>query len=107
MQVLSIHEGVRPLVSTKAPPAPPNRHHDGDTQATARALVLEPRFAVLRALRTWASQHPLDPNDLEAMDRVFATLAAAEQGPNLDLVMRAARRRVIVQARQRRRLASG
>ena len=31
-------------------------------------------------------------------------LAAAEQGPNLDLVMRAARRRVISQARRRRRL---
>jgi len=37
------------------------------------------------------------------MDRVFATLAAAEHGPSFDLAMRAARRRVIVQVRQRRR----
>jgi len=47
----------------------------------------------------WAAEHPLDANDLAAMDRVIAVLAAASDGPNLDLVMRAARRRVIVQAR--------
>ena len=69
---------------------------------------MEPRVAVLRALRTWAAEFPIDANDLAAMDRVFATLATADRGPDLDLVMRAARRRVIVQARQRRRrLAAG
>jgi len=87
------------LVSNMAPPAPRNRHHNRDRPSTARALVLEPRIAVLRALRMWAAEHPLDANDLAAMDRVIAVLAAASDGPNLDLVMRAARRRVIVQAR--------
>ena len=37
------------------------------------------------------------------MDRVFAALAEAEHGPNFDLAMRAARRRVIVHVQQRRR----
>ena len=96
------------MVSTMAPPAPRNRHHTKDRQSTARALVLEPRLAVLRALRAWAAEHPIDTNDLAAVDRVFAMLAAADHGPSLDLVMRDARRRVIVQARQRRRpVASG
>lgn len=104
--VLSIHEGVRPLLRTTTPPGPRNRNHDRHTQTTARALVLEPRVAVLRALRTWAAEHPISATDLAAMDRVFALLAAADHGPNLDLVMRDARRRVIGRARERR-LASG
>lgn len=70
--------------------------------------MLEPRRAVLRTLRTWATEQEFDADDLAAMDRVLAGLAAAQDGPDLDLVMRTARRRVIVQARHRRRhLASG
>ena len=58
------------------------------------------------SIRTWAAEHPLDANDLAAMDRVFALLAEARDGPNLDLVMRAARHRVVAQARHRRRRRS-
>ena len=96
------------MVSTSAPPAPSNRRHDTSGHATARALVLEPRRAVLRAVREWATGLPCDGDDLAALDRVFAILATAERGPSFDLAMRAARRRVVVQARQRRRdLSSG
>ena len=73
-------------------------NHSGRT-STARALTLEPRRAVLQALRAWARGQEVNAADLAALDRVLTTLAAAEDGPDLDLVMRAARRRVIVQAR--------
>ena len=73
-------------------------NHSGRT-STARALTLEPRRAVLRALRAWARGQEVNAADLAALDRVLTTLAAAEDVPDLDLVMRAARRRVIVQAR--------
>ncbi|MYD93386.1 MAG: hypothetical protein F4Y02_06790 [Chloroflexi bacterium] len=63
--------------------------------------MLEPRHAVLRSVRTWATEQEFDASDLAALDRVLAGLAAAEDGPDLDLVMRTARRRVIVQARHR------
>lgn len=82
--------------------------HDPIQRSTAWALMHEPRRAVLRSLRTWAAGQELDVGDLAAMDRVFSALSAAEDGPDLDLVMRTARRRVIVQARHRRRhVASG
>lgn len=106
--VARISQGHRLLISTMAPPATPEQKHHSDGRSTARALVLEPRRAVLRALRTWAKDQAIDPGDLAAWDRVLTTLAMGEHGPDLDLVMRAARRRVIVQARQRRReLVSG
>lgn len=63
--------------------------------------MLEPRRAVLQTLRTWATEQEFDAGDLAALDRVLAGLAAVEDGPDLDLVMRTARRRVIVQARHR------
>ncbi|MDE2901906.1 MAG: hypothetical protein OXP73_02635 [Chloroflexota bacterium] len=91
------------MVSTTAPPAPSNQLHETSGHATARALALAPRRAVLREVRTWAAGHPCDVDDLAAMDRVFAALAEAEHGPNFDLAMRAARRRVIVHVQQRRR----
>ena len=91
------------MVSTTAPPAPSNQLHDTSGHATALALVQEPRRAVLRAVRRWAAGHPCDGDDLAAIDRVFATLATAEHGPDFDLVMRAARCRTIGQARRRRR----
>lgn len=91
------------MVRTTAPPAPSNQRHDTSGHATARALVLEPRRAVLRAVREWAVGHPCERDDLAALDRVFAILATAERGPSFDLAMRAARRRVVVQVRQRRR----
>ncbi|MDE2869094.1 MAG: hypothetical protein OXR64_02055 [Chloroflexota bacterium] len=70
--------------------------------------MLEPRRAVLQSLRTWATEQAFDAGDLAALDRVLAGLAAAEDGPDLDMAMRTARRRVIVQARHRPgRSASG
>ena len=77
---------------------PRSRNQKSDTHATARELVIHPRLAVLNSIRTWAAEHPLDANDLAAMDRVFALLAEARDGPNLDLVMRAARHRVVAQS---------
>ena len=90
------------MISTTAPPATPDEMNHSGRTSTARALTLEPRRAVLRALRAmraWARGQEVNAADLAALDRVLTTLAAAEAGPNLDLVMRAARRRVIVQAR--------
>ncbi len=75
--------------------------YDSTQRSAARALMLEPRRAVLQALRAWATEQEFDAGDLAALDRVLAGLAAAEDGPDLDLVMRTARRRVIVQARRR------
>ena len=75
--------------------------HDPDRRSIAKALALEPRRAVLRSVRSWATEQAFDAGDLAALDRVLAGLAAAEDGPDLDLVMRTARRRVIVQARHR------
>ena len=87
------------MISTTAPPATPDEMNHSGRTSTARALTLEPRRAVLRALRAWARGQEVNAADLAALDRVLTTLAAAEDGPDLDLVMRAARRRVIVQAR--------
>ena len=92
------------MIGTTSPPATRQQNIHRDAPSTARALVLEPRRAVLRALHTWAADQSIDSGDLAAFDRTLMALAAAEQGPNLDLVMRAARRRVISQARRRRRL---
>ena len=87
------------MISTTAPPATPDEMNHSGRTSTARALTLEPRRAVLQALRAWARGQEVNAADLAALDRVLTTLAAAEDGPDLDLVMRAARRRVIVQAR--------
>ncbi len=92
------------MIGTTAPPATPQQNLHSDAPSTARALVQEPRRAVLRALSTWAADQSIDSGDLAAFNRALTILAAAEQGPNFDLVMRAARRRVISQARRRRRL---
>ncbi len=91
------------MIRTMEFPATPDLMYDSAQRSTARALMLEPRRAVLQALRAWATEHEFDAGDLAAIDRVLAGLAAAEDGPDLDLVMRTVRRRVIVQARQRRR----
>ena len=87
------------MISTMAPPATPDEMNHSGRTSTARALTLEPRRAVLRALRAWAREQEVNAADLAALDRVLTALAAAEDGPDLDLVMRAARRRVIVRAR--------
>ena len=96
-------QGIRPLISTMAPPVTSNqKNHDG-SRTVATSLVLEPRRAVLRALRTWAADLAIDSGDLAALDRVLIALTAAEDGPDFDLAMRAARCSVVAQARQRRR----
>lgn len=92
------------MIGTTVPPATPQQNLDSDVPSTARALVQEPRRAVLRALYTWAADQSIDSGDLAAFHRALTALAVAEQGPDFDLVMRAARRRVISQARRRRRL---
>ena len=93
------------MISTTALPATSDPTHDRVHSSTARALTLEPRRALLQALRAWAAEHDVDASDLATLDRVFDTLAAAEDGPDLDLVMRAARRRVIEAARAARSVA--
>ena len=96
------------MISTLDLMARSNSMVDFARPSTAQALTLEPRRAVLQALRTWAAEQNLDAGDLAALDRVVATLASAEDGPDLDLAMRTARRRVIVRARHRPgRMASG
>ena len=100
MQATLIQLGLRPLISSIAPAAIPDQTRQTRGQATARALVLEPRCAVLRALRVWAADCGVGSRDLAVLDRVFTILAATEDGPDLDLAMRTARRRVINQARQ-------
>lgn len=104
--VACISQGHRLLISTMAPLATSEQQHHKAGQSTARALVLEPRRAILGALRAWAQDQAIDSGDLAVLERVLKTLAAAEHGPDFDLVMRAARRRVMVQARRRRRFAS-
>ena len=91
------------MLSTSAPSASSDLMDDSRQRSTARALMHEPRRAVLQSLRTWAAGQEFAAGDLAALDRVLAKLAAAEDGPDLDWAMRTARRRVIVQARQRRR----
>lgn len=82
-------------------PQTPNQTRHSDAASTARAFALEPRRAVLRSLHAWAADQSIDPADLAAFKRVLKQLASAEHGPDLDFVMRAARCRVINQARRR------
>lgn len=92
------------MINPVASPGTLDQMCDPGQPSTARALTLEPRRAVLQALRRWAAEQDVHESDLAALDRVFAMLASVEDGPDLDLAMRAARRRVIDQARRRRRL---
>lgn len=74
---------------------------DGDPKAALTArLAREPQIAALEAVADWAETQGVSPTCIHGMRDVFAVFAAASDAPNLDLAMRARRRRIVREYRE-------
>ena len=63
--------------------------------ALASRLAREPQIAALEAVAAWAEKRGALPKSVDGMREVIAVFAAASDAPNLDLAMRARRRRIV------------
>lgn len=80
--------------------APARRENDRDrTSALAARLAREPQIASLDAVVAWAETQGVSPTSLDGMREIIAVFAAAPDAPNLDLAMRAQRRRIVREMR--------
>ena len=61
----------------------------------ARRLAREPQIAALEAVAAWAEQRGVSAVSVRGMRDVIAVFAADPGAPNLDLAMRARRRRIV------------
>ena len=61
----------------------------------ARRLAREPQIAALEAVAAWAEGQGVSPASVRGMRDVIAVFAADPDSPNLDLAMRARRRRIV------------
>ena len=69
---------------------------NGDrTSALAARLAREPQVAALEAVAEWAERQGASPRSVDGMREIIAVFAAAPDAPNLDLAMRARRRRIV------------
>ncbi len=69
------------------------------TSALAARLAREPQIAALEAVVEWAETQGVSPTSLDGMREIIAAFAAAADAPNLDLAMRAQRRRIVREMR--------
>ena len=69
------------------------------TSALASRLAREPQIAALEAVAEWAEQQGVPPRSVDGMRDVIAVFAADSDAPNLDLVMRARRCRIVQELR--------
>lgn len=76
--------------------APARRENDRDrTPALAARLAREPQIAALEAVAAWAETQGVSPRSVDGMREIIAAFADAADAPNLDLAMRARRRRIM------------
>ena len=61
----------------------------------ASRLAHEPQVAALEAVAAWAEARGVSSASVRGMREVIAVFAAEPNAPNLDLVMRARRRRIV------------
>lgn len=80
----------------------PCRREDGRdrTSALAARLAREPQIAALEAVADWAETLGVSPKSIDGLRDVIAVVAAAPDAPNLDLAMRARRRRIVREFRE-------
>ena len=71
----------------------------------ARRLAREPQIAALEAVAAWAEGQGVSPASVRGMRDVIAVFAADPDSPNLDLAMRARRRRIVREFRDTGRRA--
>ena len=71
----------------------------------ARRLAREPQISVLEAVAAWAEQQGVSAASVRGMREVIAVFAADPDSPNLDLAMRARRRRIVREYRDTGRRA--
>lgn len=69
------------------------------TSALASRLAREPQIAALEAVAEWAEQQGVSGRSVDGMRDVIAMFAADPDAPNLDLAMRARRRRIVLEFR--------
>ena len=82
--------------------APSGPEDDGDrASAFAARLAREPQIAALEAVAAWAETQGVSSKSVDGMRDVIAVFAAASDAPNLDLSMRARRRRIVREFRGR------
>ncbi|MDE2992178.1 MAG: hypothetical protein OXU21_14135 [Chloroflexota bacterium] len=80
---------------------PARRENDRDrTSALAARLAREPQIAALEAVTAWAETQGVSPKSVDGMRKVIAVFAADPEAPNLDLAMRARRRRIVREFRE-------
>ncbi|MCY4114026.1 MAG: hypothetical protein OXG33_08825 [Chloroflexi bacterium] len=65
----------------------------------ASRLAREPQIAALEAVAEWAETQGVSLESVGGMREVIAAFAANTQTPNLDLAMRARRRRIVSELR--------
>ena len=84
---------------------PSRRESSADrTSALASRLAREPQLAALEAVAEWAEKQGVPPRSVDGLRDVIAVFAADPGAPNLDLVMRARRRRIVQELRDARRV---
>jgi len=84
----------------RAARASDRRENTGDrASALAARLALEPQIAALEAVAAWAETQGVSPKSVDGMREVIAVFAADPKAPNLDLAMRARRRRIVRETR--------
>ena len=71
----------------------------------ARRLAREPQIVALEAVAAWAEGQGVSPASVRGMRDVIAVFAADPDSPNLDLAMRARRRRIVREFRDTGRRA--
>ncbi len=64
-------------------------------------LAREPQIAALEAVANWAEQQGVSPQSVDGMREIIEVFAADPDAPNLDLAMRARRRRIVRELRRR------
>ncbi len=69
----------------------------------ASRLACEPQLAALEAVAAWAEDQGVTVQAVNGMREVIARYAAAPDAPNLDLAMRARRRKIVGEFREEMR----
>ena len=81
-------------------PAQPEIDRDRRSELASR-LAREPQIAALEAVAAWAGENGVSSASVNGLREVIAVFAADPEAPNLDLAMRARRRRIVREFRGR------
>ena len=75
-------------------PIQPGFDRDRRSELALR-LAREPQIAALEAVAAWAGENGASSASVNGLREVIAVFAADPEAPNLDLAMRAQRRRIV------------